>query len=155
MNYRHHGLISMFLFSVMVIIGIIAIAAHTWVMAGGYILLNLLSTAGVAYFYCAKCLCRENNCSHILIGKTADFLPKRIQGPYTISDYLGMMLSAGIVFIYPIYWLLPHTDLLIAFITFGAIGGIEIFFAVCTHCENHRCLACKWHKKIGNNKIKE
>lgn len=149
MTYKHHGLISMFLFSVMVIIGIIAIViAHNWIAAVGYVMLNLLSAAGVAYFYCAKCISRENNnCSHYIIGKTADFLPKRTPGPYSLSDYLGMMISAGVVFVYPLYWLLPHTVLLISFIALGAIAGVEILFAVCTHCDNHRCPACKWQKK--------
>jgi hypothetical protein len=157
MTYKHHGLISMVLFSAMVIIGIVAIAVDkNWLAVVGYIILNLLSTVGVAYFYCAKCVCRENNnCSHYIIGKTADYLPKRVPAPYTITDYLGMMISAGIVFVFPIYWLLPHINMLIAFIAIGVIAGMEIIFAVCTHCENHRCLACKWQNKLKRVKSKE
>ncbi len=149
MNYKYHGLMSMLLFSIAVFIAMAAMwpDEHRWWWIAGYALVNIISSVGVAWNYCAKCACRPGNCSHIVIGMLADYLPVRPQVPYTLGDYLGMAFSVGIVFLYPLYWLLQDWRFLIAFLAVGALAGLEIFLAVCTHCVNHRCLACKWQQR--------
>lgn len=147
MSYRHHGFTSMVLFSVAVILALWVVARSSWWWAGGYAALNLLATAGIAWCYCAKCLCRQTKCSHVLVGKVADVLPRRAPGPYTTWDYLGMLAASGVVFVYPLYWLWRQPLWLAVYVAVFFLAGAEIFFAVCPHCGNARCPASRWRRR--------
>lgn len=153
MSYRAHGLTSMVLFSVAVILALVVVARASLWWAGGYALLNILATLVIAYAYCAKCLCRPHRCSHVLVGKVADLLPKRPPAPYTAGDYAGMLLASGVVFLYPLPWLIREPLWLAAFFIIGGLGAAEIFLAVCPHCVNSRCPAARWPRKRTAKKL--
>ncbi len=145
---RVHSLSSMLLFTAAVLLAMVVIARASWLGVAGFVVVNLLSTLGIAYTYCAKCACRRHGCSHGLIGKTADLLPRRAPAPYTWADYLGMFASAGIVFLYPLPWLRHAPAYLIAFLVIGGLGALEILLAVCPHCSNTRCPAARWRTRL-------
>lgn len=147
MSYRINGLFSMLLFSIAIILALVAVAQASLWWAGGYVALNLLVTLGVAYSYCAKCACRPHRCSHYFVGKVADFLPKRPQTPYTVGDYAIMLGCASIVFAYPMPWLWPRPAWLIAFCAIGVLGMVLMLFAVCPRCVNTRCPSAGWTRK--------
>jgi hypothetical protein len=138
----------MILFSIAVVLALVAVARASLWWAGGYVLLNIFATLVIAYTYCAKCLCRPHHCSHVLVGKVADFLPKRAPGPYTAGDYAGMLIASGIVFLYPLPWLVHQPAWLVAFFAIGGLGAAEIFLAVCPKCVNGRCPAMGWTRKV-------
>jgi MFS family permease len=142
MTHKHHGLTSMLLMSIAMLIALCVMWGQWWPMVG-LAVLNILSGVGIGWFYCAKCLCRPHNCSHILIGKVADFLPKR-SGPYSLADFAGMAICAGMVFAFPLPWLWGHWWALGAFLGLGALAGVEIIGAVCPRCVNTNCPACRW-----------
>lgn len=149
MTYRHHGLFSMVLFTIAVLTAMVVIARSSWWAVAGFAALNILSGVGIAYFYCAKCLCRPHHCSHFVIGMVADWLPRRAPGPYTLGDYLGMLASAAIVFLYPLYWLWREPRWLAVFFGVGLLAGAEILLAVCPSCLNSHCPAARWKQRWG------
>ena len=65
------------------------------VIAAGYLLGNftgwglvyvgiiVLANPLVLYSCCAKCLCRQDACSHVVPGKLTRLLPARKPGPYS------------------------------------------------------------------------
>lgn len=144
MHYRYHGLTSMVLFTIAVFIAMAAIARYSWPAVAGFVAVNIVSTLGIAFFYCARCTCRRHHCSHVLIGKVADWLPARRQAPYAVTDYLGMFLSAGIVFLYPLPWLWRQPAYLAAFLLIGLLATTEILLAVCPSCRNTNCPVARW-----------
>lgn len=155
MTYRHHGLTSMVLFTAAVLIAMAVMARSSWPAVAGYVIVNLISAFGIAYTYCAKCTCRQHACSHFVMGKVADWLPQRPQGPYTTGDYLGMLAAAGIVFVYPLYWLWKAPWWLAAFFLVGAIACADIMLAVCPHCKNTRCPSAGWKGKKGTADVEK
>lgn len=147
MTYRHHGVTSMGLFAVAVGIALYVIARESWLAAAVFVGVNILSTLGVTYTYCTKCACR-GQCSHFFIGAISERLYTRRAGVYTAGDYLGMLLSAGIVFAFPMPWLLREPGALIAFAVFGGLGMLEIIVNVCPACPNDRCPTACWKARL-------
>ena len=123
MSYRLFGLSSMIFFTIAVLLALAVVARASLWWAGGFILLNIAATLVIGWSYCAKCACRAHRCSHFLVGKVADLLPKRPRTPYTAGDYLGMLLASAAVFAYPLYWLWKQPTMLIAFFSAGALGA--------------------------------
>lgn len=146
MTYRQHGLMSMGLFTLAVGVALYGVARASWPAAAGFVLVNIFSTLGITYWYCGKCTCRRH-CCHVFIGAIAERLYQPRTGPYTAGDYAGMLLSAGIVFAYPLYWLWQTPWLLGAFLLIGAIATVQILLAVCSSCPNRHCPTAGWRDR--------
>jgi hypothetical protein len=151
MTHRHHGLMSMLLFTAAIVVALTVLVRASWWAAAGFVALNLLSLVGVAYSYCAKCLCRHR-CCHYIIGPIASKLFKARSGKYTVGDYLLMLTSAGMVFAYPLPWLWHVPWALYTFFAIGLLATLEILFAVCPSCANANCPSARW---LTNGKQQE
>ena len=102
----------------------------------------ILANPVVLYTYCAKCLCRENTCSHIFPGKLTRLMPPRKQGPYTRKDYFWTSLALIVLFGFPIPWLWQTTILYFSYWLLLLLGIAEILFYVCRTCRNANCPMC-------------
>jgi len=124
------------------------------VIAAGYLLGNftgwglvylgiiVLANPIVLYSYCAKCLCREDACSHVIPGKLTRLLPARRQGSYSFWDYFATAIALVALFGFPQIWLWRSKGLLVLFWILLAIGLAEILFFVCRTCRNANCPNC-------------
>jgi hypothetical protein len=149
MEYRERKMQSNFhgVFSLISILASVAIAlfyllslSPGWGLA--YLGVILLANPLVLYAYCAKCLCRDDACSHVLPGKLTRWLPARKQAPYTRMDYFWTALPLMVLFCFPIPWLWQSKALLLGYLLLLLIGFAEILFFVCRTCHNKNCPIC-------------
>lgn len=94
----------------------------------------------IMYAYCAKCSCREGKCMHVFPGMIAKILPKRKPGPYHSLDYVGLILPFIILVGFALPYLLENMIYFLTFLVLLVIGVSEIYFFVCTVCENMECV---------------
>jgi hypothetical protein len=92
-----------------------------------------------AYFWCGKCPCRLNACTHLWLGKLTKFLPQRTPGEYTFGDKVGTWLYIIGLHGIPQYWLWQQKAL------FGLFWGLALAtFLVgplyaCKSCQHAYC----------------
>jgi hypothetical protein len=137
-----HGLISLFLIVVAIMIGVISIFTASLPMAAAYLVIIFLSTIVIIYSFCSKCACRSEGCGHVLPGKIAGLLPPREEGTYTFPDIGGLVISIILLFGFPQYWLWGNMILMVIFWVFIIIGLTEIRIYVCPRCSNENCPIC-------------
>lgn len=142
MGSKFHGAFSLILISLSVVIAAGHLIANS--IGWGLFYLGILALANpmILYSYCAKCLCREDGCSHVLPGKLARLLPARKPGPYSFRDYLVTAISLAAVIGFPQFWLWRSKGLWILFWILVATGLVEILFFVCRSCRNANCPKC-------------
>ena len=142
MKNNFHGVFSLVLIlaSVVIALSYILSVSPGW----GFIYLGIIILANpiVLYAYCAKCLCRDDACSHVFPGKLTRLLPARKQGPYTIMDYFWTVLSLIALFGFPQIWLWQSTGLFFGYWLLLLLGLAEILFFVCRTCRNQNCPIC-------------
>ncbi len=139
MRGNFHGVFSLIMILASVLIALIYMlnVSPGWglIYLGTIILANPI----VLYAYCAKCLCRDDGCSHVFPGKLTRLLPSRKQGPYTLMDYFWTALSLIALFGFPIPWLWQSNVLFFGYWLLLLIGLAEIPFFVCRTCRNENC----------------
>jgi len=143
MGNKFHGVFSLVLVFFSILIGFFSIGYHSLLMGILYLLITIISSVSVLYFYCAKCYCRFNSCVHIFPGKLTRHLPFRDQGEYTRQDYLGTIIPISIIFLFPQFWLLKNLTLFVFFWISLLAGVVQINTFLCRTCENKRCMLCK------------
>jgi len=143
MNRKIHGVVSIALLLIAIIFGIYVIFQNSVYLGVIYLIICVLSLLIICYSYCSKCSCRLESCGHIIPGKITLYLPKRKQGKYLISDYLGLILSLSVIILFPQYWLLKVTPILIVFWGLLILALIDISLYLCKGCKNQFCLAKK------------
>jgi hypothetical protein len=142
MKYNFHGVFSMILILASVII------ARSYMLSGSpgwgliYLGIIILASPTVLYIYCAKCLCKDDACSHVYPGKLTRLLPARKQGPYTFMDYFWTALSLIALFGFPLIWLWRSTVFYFGYWLLLLLGLAEILFFVCRTCRNENCPMC-------------
>lgn len=134
-----HGLVSLFLFLMAIAIAIGAVFVKSPLFGTGYLVIVLLCFLNILASYCAKCPCRLTECSHVIPGKLAAFLPKRKEGPYSPFDIVATIISFSAIILIPQLWLFHNIPSLVLFWLFVIIGGFEAVFLTCPDCENKYC----------------
>jgi hypothetical protein len=142
MGSKFHGVFSLLLILASVVIALFCMLGNS--IGWGVIYLGIIMLANpiVLYSYCAKCLCREDACSHVIPGKLTRLLPARKQGPYSFWDYFTTAISLVALFGFPQFWLWHSKELLVLFWILVTIGLVEILFFVCRTCGNANCPNC-------------
>lgn len=142
MKSNFHGVFSLVLIlaSVVMALSYMLILSLGWGLA--YLVVIIIANPIVLYAYCAKCLCREDACSHVFPGKLTRLLPARKQGPYAIADYFWTAIGLMVLFAFPIPWLWQSKILFFGYGSLLIIGLAEILFLVCRTCSNANCPMC-------------
>jgi hypothetical protein len=142
MKSNFHGVFSLVLIlaSVVMALSYMLILSLGWGLA--YLVVIIIANPIVLYAYCAKCLCREDACSHVFPGKLTRLLPARKQGPYAIADYFWTALGLMVLFAFPIPWLWQSKIIFFGYGSLLIIGLAEILFLVCRTCSNANCPMC-------------
>ena len=142
MRSNFHGVFSLILIlaSVVIALSYMLSVSPGWgfVYLGTIILVNPI----VLYAYCAKCLCRDDACSHVFPGKLTRWLPPRKQGPYTRMDYFWTALALMALFGFPMPWLWQSNVRFFGYWLLLLLGLAEILFFVCHACRNQNCPMC-------------
>ena len=142
MKSNFHGVFSLILMlaSVVMALSYMLVQSLGWGLA--YLGVIMIATPIVLYAFCAKCLCRQDSCSHVFPGRLTRLLPARKQGPYTIVDYFWTALGLMVLLAFPIPWLWQNKLLFFGYGLLLIIGLAEIVFLVCPTCSNANCLMC-------------
>lgn len=139
MKRTFHGVFSLVLILAAVVTALIYILRVSTAWGLVYVGVIVLAHPMVLYAYCAKCACREVDCSHVFPGKLAGLLPPRAPGPYTGVDYLGTALSLIALLGFPQFWIWRSKAVFIAYWILILLGSVEIVFLVCRDCRNENC----------------
>ena len=158
MKGKFHGVVSLLLIFAAVIVALIYMLSLAINL--GLVYLAIIVTANPIDLYasCAKCLCREDACSHVLPGKLTRLLPARKQGPYTNGDYFWTGVSLIALLGFPQVWLWQNKTLFFVFWILLVVGLIEILFLVCPRCRNENCPNCNlketsWRRKKSSSSV--
>jgi hypothetical protein len=146
MSGKFHGVFSLLLIAAAVVIALAYMLSNSLGWGLVYLVIIVFAAPIVLYSYCAKCLCREDACSHFFPGKLTRLLPNRKSAPYSFIDYFGTAVSLSIVFGLPQFWLWQNRSFFLLFWVLLAGGLVEILFFVCRACSNTSCPNC--YKKI-------
>ena len=92
MNSRFHGVTSLLLESLAVVIGFTAVWQADKVAGVIYAILILAAVPVILYSYCSKCEVRLTGCRHVIPGQITRLLPSRKNEHYGVRDYVGLML---------------------------------------------------------------
>jgi hypothetical protein len=139
MDRQTHGILSLGIMAAAVITATFVIVQSSVSFAVLYLVGILLSCLILVYSFCAKCSCRNNECGHVVCGKLVRLFPARMEGPYTISDKIGVVVPLVFLVVFPQYWLLSNIPYFILFAAFCLIAAGEIQFFVCKGCTNCHC----------------
>ena len=151
MRSNFHGVFSLILIfaSVLIALAYMLNVSLGWGLI--YLGLIILGNPIVLYAYCAKCLCRDDKCSHVFPGKLTRLIPPRKQGPYTLMDYFWTALSLIALFGFPIPWLWHSNVLFFGYWLLLLIGLAEILFFVCHTCRNENCRMCSLSEQSSHS----
>jgi hypothetical protein len=142
MNAKFHGVTSLLLEGLTIVIGFAAVWQANKTMGVLYAILVLAAVPIILYAYCSKCEVRLTGCRHVIPGQITRLLPARENTHYGILDYVGLMLPAALLVAFPQPWLLENVLLLILFWVCLAGGLLQILLKVCKGCGNQKCLMC-------------
>jgi len=143
MNAKFHGVTSLLLEGLAILIGLAAIWPGNKTVGIFYIVLILVSVPTILYSYCSKCEIRLTGCRHVIPGQITRLLPAREDEPYGFRDYVGLALPAAALVAFPQPWLLDSKPLLALFWLCIVGGLVQILLRVCRGCGNQKCLMCK------------
>ena len=139
MKSRFHGVFSLFLIIISIIVGLLSVLNESFVMGSWYIVIIIIVPPIIMYSYCGKCVCRSDSCRHIFPGWLSQLLPPRKQGPYTFWDILWTSVALLSLLLFPQYWLWKNITFFIIFWISCLIALAEILLFVCKGCKNERC----------------
>ena len=142
MKNNFHGVFSLILILASIVIALSYMLNESAGWGLVYLGIIILANPTVLYAYCAKCVCRDDACSHVYPGKLTRLLPARKQGPYTIMDYFWTALSLIALFGFPLIWLWRNTVFYFGYWLLLLTGLAEILFFVCRTCRNENCPMC-------------
>lgn len=138
MSARFHGIVSIGLVGMAVLIAVVTVFQALPVLGIAYLVGCVVAPLGIVYAFCAKCPCRTR-CAHVVFGKLAVLLTNRQPGPYTPAEIaivgLGLLWLLGL----PQVWLWRTPIWLVVFWLLNAIAVLEIRATVCPACENVHC----------------
>ncbi len=139
MRNTFHGVVSLSLMFISIMIGLLYIISDSIAMGLLYFLIIIVSLLIITYSFCAKCPCRFDSCGHILPGKLSQLLPIRKNDDYTAWDFTGVVMPVAALLIFPQFWIWEDKIALIVFWLLFFISLIEIRLYVCKVCKNEKC----------------
>ncbi|MFC1883203.1 hypothetical protein ACFL2O_00390 [Thermodesulfobacteriota bacterium] len=142
MMNRFHGVFSLVLVAVSLLIGIYVLMSESVLTGIVYSAVIAVSIVVIVYSYCSKCDCRLDSCGHVIPGKLTKFLPDRAGRGYNALDYIGVVLPFAAIILLPQMSLWKNKILFSLFWVFLVLALLEIFFFVCTKCMNNKCILC-------------
>lgn len=137
---RVHGVVSIGLVFVTLMIAVTTALTVSWVLSLGYLGVCALALATVLEVFCAKCTCQAR-CAHVIPGNLAGALGRRRQGPYTWVDLAVVALALFGLVALPQLWIWRFPVLAVGFWILNAIALVQIRVAVCRECGNVFCPA--------------
>ena len=137
MQSKSHGIISIFLIGIAILIAAYVAAFLNLLLMLGFLLFSILSVAVVIFSYCAKCPCK-NHCPHLLPGLIANNI-NRQPGPYTKLELFGLIIALSILLLMPNIWLWHNLPAFILYWIIVIIAIFEIRKYVCKPCGNINC----------------
>jgi len=143
MTGKFHGIFSIALAGIAIVLGAYSIIRLSLVVGLLYCILTVMSFLLIVYSYCCKCTCRKHSCGHVIFGKIAEYLPSRKQEKYSYIDIFGVIIALLFIIGFPQYWLVRQISILFIFWGLLIVAGIEIFLFVCATCQNERCSLCR------------
>jgi len=146
MDNKFHGVFSLISIVISVVIALAYMLSNSLGWGLVYLGIIVLANPIVLYSYCAKCLCRENACSHVIPGKLTRLLRVNRQGPYSFWDYFATAISLTVLFGFPQIWLWQNLVIFLLFWFFLLAGLIEILLFVCRACSNTNCPNCSLNR---------
>ncbi len=138
MTTRFHGVTSIGLVLVAVVIAAVTGFQSSPVLGLVYLLGCAVAPLGIVYAYCAKCPCRTH-CAHVIFGKLAVAFTKRQPGPYTKTEIVVVLVALLWLLGLPQVWLWQYPVLLVLFWLLNVIAVLQIRLVVCRSCENVYC----------------
>jgi len=146
MDNKFHGVFSLISIVISVVIALAYMLSNSLGWGLVYLGIIVLANPIVLYSYCAKCLCREDACSHVIPGKLTRLLRVNRQGPYSFWDYFATAISLTVLFGFPQIWLWQNLVIFLLFWFFLLAGLIEILLFVCRACSNTNCPNCSLNR---------
>lgn len=134
-----HGVVSLVLIGVALIIGFLSILVENINFATFYVLLLFASPFSVCYFYCRKCPCRIKNCGHVFPGKVTRIFKSGKSGKYNFLDYFVTISVLLLLVVFPQYWMIKRSEIFVLFWLLMIFAIIEARVFVCSRCENIIC----------------
>jgi MFS family permease len=139
MNRQQHGMLSLIFLSLSLAIALVSIGISSVLLAILYACVLGLSGTVVLYSFCARCMCRDTTCGHVIPGLLTRYLPRRKAGRYTSIDRFGIILPAVVSLAYPQYWLIGDLWAWGGFWILIIGAAVEIRSYVCPGCANRYC----------------
>lgn len=144
MNYKFPGLTSILFMFVALAIASYSLFANSFILGAVYTLFIPIALLNTLYNYCRKCPhAVDQTCRHVILGMVIMRSFKPLQpSSYTINEYLRALIPLILLFIYPQYWLIANTNLIVLFWLFMAAAVFIIRIGVCSDCRNANCMFC-------------
>ncbi len=141
MRIQFHGLTSLGLIFLAVVLAALAMFMTSWLLGVSYLVAGAVGLVGVLYAYCAKCPC-HTHCGHIIPGKiVAALFPARQPGPYTPAELIILVVGLLLLLGLPQFWLWHYMEFFIVFWLLTVIALLQIRTVVCRACDNIYCPA--------------
>ena len=145
---RFFGLSTLLLLLGSLLVGLVAIALKSALMAILYALMIAAGLPVIVYLFCGKCACRGEACLMVWPGRLSLRLPSRKAENYTRWDFAGILGTLFLLGAFPVYWLFQTLPLLIVFCVLLLGAHAAVMLSVCPACENCRCpIHRRLHKK--------
>ena len=134
---RFHGVTSIMLAGIAVLVAALTLAQIAWGWAGGYLLLGMAGMGAIIYAYCTKCPSKAC-CAHVLLGKIAERFPRKL-GPYSVAEQAVVVVVLLLILGLPQLWLWQSVAAGVAFWVLNGIALTQILVFVCGTCPNTYC----------------
>jgi hypothetical protein len=138
MSARFHGVVSIGLVGIGILIAVVTVFQALPVLGVAYLIGCAIAPVGIVYAFCAKCPCREC-CAHVIFGKLALALTNRQPGPYRPAEIAVVGLALLWLLGLPQVWLWRTPFWFVVFWLLNAVAVVQIRLAVCPGCDNVRC----------------
>lgn len=137
MTNKFHGITSIGLVAVAVVIAALTMFRTSLVLGIVYLAVCIAAPCAILYAYCAKCPCKAH-CGHVFLGKIAMAFDRKPE-PYTTTEMTVLALAFLLLLGLPQFWLWRYIELFIAFWVLNTIAFVQIRIVVCRACENVYC----------------
>jgi hypothetical protein len=137
MSRQFHGVTSLGLAALAIVIAAITLFQNSLVLGVIYLAACGIGGWTVVYAYCSKCTCKAN-CAHVLPGKAA-LIYNRQPGPYTKTEIAALILALLPIIALPQFWLWQSKSLFIIYWLLIAIALIQVRTVICRSCDNTHC----------------
>ena len=130
-------------FLLMALIGTVGIAVADWRWAPAYVLIHVYGFAGIImrHVICPRCphIHEYGDCLQAPPKLTLWLIKKRKTGPLSATEKFLHYAIFILIPVFPIYWLLQNTALLVLFLVFAAMWYLAQFLYFCKRCRVKEC----------------